>query len=195
MRKAIITQEQADAIEHRLKRFDRAFIMDLQEPMKDDWINESAPLNELSNSELAKALYIGYEVEPAFNVGDWKVVKYSNEIGRVVEHFKEKQRVELDCNYFTYKEVDLRSATLEEIAEEKERRWWKKHGRQPWELRFDDVLIPKEKHEIIRVIDVQSKGEVIVFINGGYRETLNIKYVKQLYSVVCFVDDRKDVKK
>src|SRR5699024_10035554 len=82
----------------------------------------------------------------------------------------------------------------EEIAEEKERRWWKKHGRQPWELRFDDVIIHKEKHEIIRAIDVQSKGEVIVFINGGYRETLNITYVKQLYSVVCFVDDRKDVK-
>src|SRR5699024_4754579 len=192
MEKVVINQEQADAFESEVLTSDVESVARCH--MRGWEYRCNRCLNELSLEQIMRAKYVGYEICPEYKVGEWKVVKYSNEIGRVVEHFKEKQRVELDCNYFTYKEVDLRSATPEEIAEEKERRWWKKHGRQPWELRFDDVLIPKEKHEIIRVIDVQSKGEVIVFINGGYRETLNITYVKQLYSVVCFVDDRKDVK-
>lgn len=194
MEKVKLTQEQADAVESKMNTTDIDLIMDLHRYKDARWGNDSEALNELSNSELAKALYIGYEVEPEFKIGDWKVVEYSREIGQVVEYFKEKQRVELDCSYFTYKKGDLRDATPEEIAEEKEYRFWKRNGRNVWELRFDDLLIHKEKHELIRVVDVQFKGEVIVFINAGYRESLNISYVKQMYNVVCFADDRKDVK-
>ena len=192
MEKVKLTQEQADAFESEVLTSDVKSVARCH--MRGWEYRCNRCLNELSLEQIMRAKYVGYEICPEYKVGEWKVVKYSNEIGQVVEHFKEKQRVELDCNYFTYKEVDLRSATLEEIAEEKERRWWAEHNRDVWELRFDDVLIHEEKQELIRVVDVQFTGAVIVFINNGYRESLNISYIKQLYSVVCFAEDRKDVK-
>src|SRR5699024_5106041 len=105
MEKVKLTQEQADAFEYEVStsRIEAVARCHMQ-----GWKYEhNQSLNELSLEQIMRAKYVGYEICPQYKVGEWKVVKYSNEIGRVVEHFKEKHRVELDCNYFTYKEVDL----------------------------------------------------------------------------------------
>lgn len=62
MRKIILSKEQAEAIKLAIADYGSDQVMD-EFPNGFKWAGSLAPLNELHASELARALYIGYEVE------------------------------------------------------------------------------------------------------------------------------------
>lgn len=73
--KVKITHEQADALENFVNAFDIATLIDDHAEhclSNGGW---TAPnyrvLNDLSQADLARALLIGYEVEPTYRIGDW----------------------------------------------------------------------------------------------------------------------------
>src|SRR5699024_10634960 len=92
--------------------------------------------HSISVDDLIKALYIGYEVEPEFNGGDWVHVSWSNNNPSVHKVIKtgvrstcgNKNGIEIDWGGSPTPPLDIiRHATPEEIEQEKERRWWKSH--------------------------------------------------------------------
>lgn len=68
MEKVKITAERADAIESYLSRehFVKDDLIEEHFDRRGKWDNEFFALNEMSSYALAKALYIGYEVEPEY---------------------------------------------------------------------------------------------------------------------------------
>lgn len=173
MEKVRLTKEQADAIE-RFKSEPKADLVKQHVLWK--WESVGKSLNDLTIDELIRALYIGYEVEPQLKVGDWIHDNITNRVAKIDERGYDGEFAWVDDefhNFFT----DFRHATLDEIAEEKQRRWWEKHGRNVWELRVDDVLYDEELNEIISV---------------RYGGDLN-EQIRNNYRVVCFAEDRKDV--
>src|SRR5690625_6736521 len=81
MGKVKLTQEQADVVEDALgfsgtrERLVEEFIK--YRLLNDVWTAECLQvLNEFTTEKLIKTLYIGYEVEPEYSVGDWIVVDY-----------------------------------------------------------------------------------------------------------------------
>ena len=208
--KVVLTQEQADAVESAKKRYGKdqflyEFSRMLHEISPLQFTGSLGPINDLALHRVAKALYIGYEVEPKFKVGDWV---HSNVTGRVAKiddrgYGEENAWVDdEEVNFFT----DFRHATSEEIAREKERRWWNSHNRDVWELKvLDKIRLSNVEYE---VIEVCRKGVYKVRTNesvpfdtiyvtndqskvGGKDE---IELIEENNSkVVCFREDRKDV--
>lgn len=187
MKKVTLTQDQADAIErfktskqHAIRRYvNRSF-------------RKSTCLYDITLDELICALYIGYEVEPEFKVGDWVVTSDFLEPIRKVKEVND--RLLVDNTRIVWRDFgEIRHATPEEIAKEKERRWWAKHGREPWEIKEDDVLEYLGDLYIIDCFD----SEKICLKSGierktDYEETFD--FVKKHFKVVCFAEDRKDIK-
>lgn len=190
MEKVILTQEQAEAIEGY--KMSETGIYDFIHDLPIDSIFSESQMNheeiQYNLLKVMNAFVNGYEVEPEFKAGDWKVVEYSREIGQVVEYFKEKQRVELDCNYFTYKKGDLRDATPEEIAEEKERRWWEGIGRCVRQFKEGDIVNIRAGGILHREVNYINH-----FSEVGVVEDYNM-YRPTECELVCRVEDRKDVK-
>lgn len=118
-----------------------------------------------------------------FNVGDW-VVNISNGYIKLIEN--EREANFLNNDYI--KRHELRHATPEEIAEEKERRWWAKHGRNLWELRKGDLLIDKHFGKIAEVREVEDNHYLI----GKFTSYEPSDFVKRNYTVVCFAEQRLD---
>src|SRR5690625_658489 len=166
--KVKLTQEQAREIERIKNYFNRH-----------EYITKFVETNGVSDSEfhieeLVRALYIGYEVEPEFKVGDYVV----NGGGRVVEI------LEVTCDSFvvgwiangkmfkesTFKHSILRHAIPEEVSKEKQRRWWAKHDRGVWELREGDALKANDGGYLVEVCEV--------FDSCNVRLTGGIPYVK-----------------
>src|SRR5690625_6397236 len=83
----------------------------------------------------------------------------------------------------------LRHATLDEIEEEKERRWWAKHGRGVWELREGDALKADDGDYLVEVCEVFDSCNVR--LTGGVVH-VKISELKEGYRVICFAEDRKD---
>lgn len=202
MNKVILTQRQAGAIEQLLKEHERNKdeIIDIHCNEDFEWGERYASVEELKPSQLARALYIGYEVEPEFKVGDWVVTK-SGYIGEIefinkVEGWVNigdindtKERGVCLAKTFNLNEIE-RHLTPSEIAEEKERRWWKKHGRDVWELRARDILKQKSGNELAEVKKVHNSGYLI----GKWTCYESKEYIKKHYTVACFAENRLDVK-
>src|SRR5699024_8613457 len=85
--------------------------------------------------------------------------------------------------------TSLRNATQEEIAEEKQRRWWAKHGRDVWELKEDDIL---NVNGAIRTVYHVDENKVY-FYEVSEIYTLDIMKGSGTTIVVCFAEDRKDL--
>ena len=130
--------------------------------------------------ELIRALYIGYEVEETFEVGDWI---YSKQVEKIIQINDEGSL----AGYNTFPTY-YRHATPEEIEEEKQRRWWAEHGRDVWELRENDILYYDD--EFKEVEDVSEIGAIMLSSERVYTP---IETIKNKYSVACFAEDRKDV--
>jgi len=194
MAKVKLTQKQADEIE-RIKRI--GFPGHWKE---DGWfIERDEKINDLSFHQLTNAVFNGYEVEPEFKSGDWVFNKKNNrtakinlfgvdEVGARVDDFEFNNIYQLD---------EIRHATPQEIAEEKERRWWAKHNR--------DVLGFKE-NDIVKY-DCTSWGGVCRVISNQYSMDAFGKRLIELYNwtsgriitvraesleVICFAEDRQD---
>src|SRR5690606_2191821 len=123
MEKVKLTREQAEAIEYLKKLLSdtserKQNLQLIKEKLDHDYHWESPNFkaaNEIPDDIFIAALHYGYEVEPEFKVGDW-VVNTSSGYIKLIEN--EREANFLNNDYIKYHE--LRHATPEEIAEEKE---------------------------------------------------------------------------
>lgn len=179
MEKVKLTKEQAEAIETKKGTTESAAIAKHLEGWT--W-PENKCLNDLSMEQFVKALYIGYEIEETFEVGDWVKDTSTNAVIKINDR---KHR----NNLIDPRHTTIRHATPEEIAEEKQRRWWAKHGREVWELRENDLVSDKDGCSYtINLI----KKDYVEFVEFGMRK--KVKEIKESFKVICFAEDRKDVK-
>src|SRR5699024_844646 len=112
--KVILTKEQAEAIETKKSTGSAAVAKHLE-----GWTwKENKCLNDLSMEQFVKALYIGYEVEETFKVGDWVYVEVpKEELPNVYKIMRvDNYSVNLDRFYGNHKKNAIRHATPEEIA-------------------------------------------------------------------------------
>src|SRR5699024_2497282 len=182
-----VTPMQADWLErYELNQEQIDHYIDMQ-PLKK---RPDSPIVDWPASKLAKALYIGYEIKKGFEVGDWV---YNEEFGligqitkiegvRIWAHWNDDDKEKIIFN------ENLRHATPQEITEEKQCRWWAKHGREVWELRKGDVLKSENTRLIYGIADV--KDSSILFVNESKFKTKNM--IKRFYKVLCFAEQRLD---
>lgn len=178
--KISLTQDQADAIE-RLKKF-----------IRDDETLDC----QFNVKYIARVLLEGYEIKPKYSVGDWvitegysetydgralKIIKISELFGEKFYYFENSEKTNHNFSERSIK----RHATKEDIEKEKERQWWAKHGREPWELKKNDVLA-----EGIFLYTVEKFLGEIVCLN---KRTVPIHLIKENFKVVCFAEDREDL--
>src|SRR5690625_4019673 len=182
MEKVKLTQEQADAIERLLEKGSRDEILDTHFNI-DSWqYPENRCLNGMEASHLARALYIGYEVEPKFKVRDWVYNKNA-------DVFLQIDDKDMATRYSEFPSI-YRHATPEEIAKEKQRIWWAKHDRGVWELREGDALKADDGDYLVEVCEVFDSCNVR--LTGGVVH-VKISELKEGYRVICFAEDRKDL--
>ena|SRR5690625_824044 len=190
MEKVKLTQEQADLLEEKTIKMSR-----------DKIVNTFVKINGISSShfhldELIRALYIGYEVEPEFKVGDWVIRTLDlgryHEKGRVfqIANFDDWGNIYADDGGPSHMPGSLRHATPEEVSKEKQRRWWSKHNRGLWELREGDVLKADDGGYLVEVCEVFDSRNVR--LTGGTTH-VKISELKEGYRVICFAEDRKDL--
>lgn len=194
MEKVKITQEQANQLSKNVVKANG-----VRRHIENKW------MSDLTTDELIRALYIGYEVEPNFKVGDWVVCESNNykgitKITRMDElrgkpacyghWFDIKANTAYSNTEWTNFAEECRHATPEEIAEEKERRWWAKHDRDVWEIREGDALIYIGVPYIVDWFNSEEVRFKSGKCNSGFME--NVDYVKEYFKVFCFVEDRKD---
>lgn len=191
MEKVKLTKEQANAIEWALQKeneYSPDRLLRLRSSDNANFHNELYPLNDIDIAVLARALYIGYEVEPEFKVGDWIHDNITNRVAKIDERGYDGELAWVDDefhNFFT----DFRHATPEEIQQEKERRWWAKHDREVWELRPGDVLVCDDYPRTVnKVVDFEEKTVIFSDKDWEYYEN-----VIEEYEVACFAEDRKDI--
>src|SRR5690625_2479060 len=135
------------------------------------------------------ALYIGYEVEQEVKVGDFVDIGLFG-ISKVAEVTGVKGKLIAINGSDEYHEFKInRVLTDEEKQEEKERRWWKKHGREVWELKEGDIILQSEDVYTYIVLGMDQYGNVHLEEENMFA----IGYIKEQYKVVCFAEDRQDV--
>ncbi|MFP7171928.1 hypothetical protein [Terribacillus halophilus] len=194
MEKVKVTREQAEAIDFALK----GSYKDDPDALLDDFVlinrhvlsgfhNRLKPLKSLSVVDLAKALYIGYEVE-GFRVGDWVSFDISNTVTvtGLVESITESGNYITDIQGAAginqiFAQVVLRYATPEEIEAEKTRRKWNAIGREVDEYKVGDIVTTGS---LIRPIE--SIAEYL------YLEKLGEYSADEVY-MVCPVEQRLDM--
>ncbi len=180
MDKVKLTREQAEAIEELLKlRTKERIVREKANPFAliSGYIKDSSRLvfKDMAFDTLIKALYIGYEVEETFDVGDWIATKGTGKIGMVKEIVTDSGDGWLnhDINSFGDAFYAFRHATPEEIAEEKQRRWWAKHGREVNEVKRGDII----RHKLDDELD----------------EVIKLRELPENFIIVCFAENRLDL--
>src|SRR5699024_2274293 len=139
--KVKLTREQAEAIKSIRGDINGGFTPgNIRTQLKKQWMSRPyATLNELPFEQFIVAVLGDYEVEETFEVGDWVHNNVTGRVAKIDDRGYDEEVAWVDddkVNCFT----QFRHATPEEIAEEKQRRWWAKHGRDVWELRENDLL-------------------------------------------------------
>ena len=184
MEKVKITREQAEAIE-KIKDIDYAINIHSFKKRPD------SPLVDMSTARLARALFVGYEVEPEFEIGDFIEIELFGR-GVVVEitginNADGRIRINGSSEFNEYNVI--RKLTDEEIKQEKERRWWASHNRDVWELREGDMLIDNfgNVHEVTQVPDDFGNRYYLDYVSSNFVE------IKQKYKVLIFAENRLDV--
>ncbi len=194
MNKVILTKEQAKAMEELKSEHLTGEVVKTH--LNDRWSLGLESLNDLTVDEFAQAYYSedGYEVEPEFKKGDYVMVKWKNrekeEFYRVIsiDPWGSIQIETLDGVPNASGHENTRLATPSEIAKEKERRFWKKHGRDVWELKNGDVLVCDDYPRTVnKVVDFEEKTVIFSDKDWEYYEN-----VIEEYEVVCFAENRLD---
>lgn len=180
MEKVKITQKAANLIENTRKKMSDHEIVRKHE----DIILIKKGTMDLDT--LIKALYIGYEVDPEFKIGDWVKSRHGVGIGKIVK-FSELGYY-TDFNMIVTDE-DIRHATPEEIATEKERRFFAENGRDPWELKRYDNLSAGEGGSTSHTV-WETNDDGVVFNEFCIFKSWN--EIKEDFKVSCFAHDRKD---
>lgn len=143
--KVKLTREQAEAVDNWLSAATAmdgiSALLDAHADME-RWVGVFAPMNDLSQADMARALLIGYEIEKEYKIGDWVVWETEHErrvlqIDRISK-LTTGEKVFGDEGFWL--ECIKRHATPEEIKAEQERRVWKKIGREVGEFQFQDIV-------------------------------------------------------
>lgn len=181
MEKVKVTAKQAAEIEHHKQKGEEQidYLIDIHSLNK----RPDLAIAKMKPSQLIRALYFGYEVEPEFKLNDY-VWHTEND---TILKLDDEDRVEFANKYYTGKDK-LRHATPSEIAEEKERRFFARYGREPWELKVGDLLKTKHTDEVVMVRKVKDGRAVI----GDYTAYNNVDLIKKHYKVACFAENRLD---
>lgn len=150
MEKIQLTQKQADAIEYALNKTDD-YKDDKDRLLRDisrDYVNfhnDLFPLNKIDIAVAAKALYVGYEVIPQFNAGDWVINFDERAIGKIefvdentyygkwYKHPGDDETMECGTDAFSRHATD----------EEKKKGFWWSIGRKEDEYKDDDLVVTK----------------------------------------------------
>ena len=188
MNKVILTQEQADAVK-KLKESIKANHEKFRDNHQCNLADWEYVLLDIPTEKYLNAIFEGYEVAPTFKIGDWATHKLTGDVGVIKLVNSESIRCENGMGGWIN---DFRHAIPEEIAEEKERRFFAKHGRKPWELRTNDVLVNNaNKKDIFSMVSVNKE-------KGKYYDSTHTYYtledLKNSYKVLCFAEQRLDVK-
>jgi len=149
MKKIKLTLEQATAIEKWLENYgdDKEELLRLHAG-NGIWSKYSIAMNELSLSDMAKALFVGYEVGfQVFQVGDWIVNRHGS-VGLVEEIINDNycgNWYTIDgyfiCSMCVYKTTSsLRKATSEETKKVKLLPLWKEIVRDAGEFKIGDII-------------------------------------------------------
>lgn len=197
-KKVKVTREQAEGIES-IKNTILKNIAELKHfPAR--FYEEERPVSELDLKDIESALFDGYEVEEEFKEGDWCIWEAEEGPNPKGAFMLREEGTRDDekgffpdewpspyCGGYAIPVSQLRHATAQEIAQEKERRWWTKHGRGVWELKQGDFLVNSDKvaWEVTKV----PEGE-----NHCFLDYTKIYYdrIKKSYLVLCFVENRLD---
>jgi hypothetical protein len=195
MEKVKLTQEQAESLEYLKRNFRSKEIVILHvQKYGCDWAGKVEGINGLDVDTLIKALYIGYEIEEPFKVGDWVVFK-SGLISKItktdISHRKEQliqvDNIEpgedADDEYIPVSHV-VRKAIAEEIAAEKERRKWKSIGREVNDYHKGDIVMVKNYADVVEFVD--SIGPYL----RGLKRYVGLNEIE----LICPVEQRFDVK-
>src|SRR5699024_8339131 len=134
--KVKLTREQAEAVEIRrnMNMFENSIKCHITGQFKGD---SNKALAELSLDEFIRALYIGYEVEESYEVGDC-VVLDDGQIVEIIEDGSCTVVVGWIINRLMYRDQINKSLIKRHAT--KQERWWAKHGRNVWELKENDIL-------------------------------------------------------
>jgi len=191
MGKVKLTKEQAEATELYLEHNDEDVEMFLWAHARSNWTGPFyEPLNGLSQGDLARALLIGYEIGPEIKIGDFVDIGLFG-ISKIAEVTGVKGDTIAINGSDEYHEFKInRVLTDEEKQEEKQRRWWAENGREVWELKEGDVLKDIYQREIHEVVGIGFMGSVMFEGDTSYRA---VDEIEIKCTVVCFVEDRKDV--
>lgn len=148
MKKVKITREQADRINvWKTVMGDMSRLLELQAK---GLLVKSKSLQELSLDELARAIYVGYEVEEEFSKGDWVVVTFelhTTIYGKIKKITDVKDSLAAGHDVYFNLEGDgvvyqneIRHATESEIVQEEARRMDKKLDKLLLELSNDERI-------------------------------------------------------
>src|SRR5690625_4962432 len=121
MNKVKLTNDQAKAIEKLKggKFYINAYPVEYK--VKHSFKGKLEALNSLTTDEFIRALYIGYEVEPEYKVGDWIKSKLGKGIGKIID--MNDTWYWTDFGLTVPKEDDvIRYVINKEIAKEKQHR-------------------------------------------------------------------------
>lgn len=156
--KVKITQEQADAIKGHTENWSESSLVIRHNNRTIFEGYES--LYKLDVDTLIRALYIGYEIEPRYEMDDfvryWKT-DCVTAIGMITHIDYEKGLVQFDNTTFTKKIHDITGyATPEEIKAEKERRVWKSIGREVGEIYEGDIGVANSGQRILSKSEIEA---------------------------------------
>ena len=191
--KVKLTREQAEAIE-KLKKMavsDDVIIHNTVFYQVTERERDTAykPFKGIDLDTLIRALYIGYEVEPSIKIGDFVDIGLFG-ISKIAEVTGVKGNTIAINGSEEYHEFKInRVLTDEEKQEEKQRRWWAKHGREVWELRDGDLLRSTDTKKTYELNNQTSYGAWFEGLTSGIAH----RVVKRNYKVICFAEDRKDI--
>lgn len=194
MEKVKLTQEQADTIE-RLKKHHRYEIERFKRNPNHfaDWL---LPIKDIDIEHIEHACREGYEVEPEFKEGNW--VTHEDGIVSKVTSIDERDIITTDyrlnnggSKYMNTFAKYFRHATPKEVAKEQERRWWEKHGRDPWEMKRGDLIL--HDGDLLFVNKTDFDDYFALEASNYHLNTRLSEYHVRQCKVICFAEDRKDV--
>jgi len=196
MEKVKISQKQADAIEKYKQeaRKQHAKMTNVKPPF--DTESWALPLHFLSTTDFSRALFSGYEVEDEFKDGDWVAVEWDE--GKdinVIVGFESHGRMIVDNEGLNNTPPNgiVRHATDEEIATEKQRRFWNGNNRDVWELDLYDCVINKygAPFVVMGVTDDYLKNGTSYELSNGTEYPKDD--MEPFFKVLYFAEDRKDI--
>lgn len=201
MEKVKLTPEQAESLEYlkRNFRFKEIVKMHVQKSGCEWEGSKVEPINGMDLDVLIKALYIGYEIEETYKIGDWLHV-FTPNFDFVAKVVGERDEYTEFDNGKRLSSFEFIKATPEEIAAEKKRRKWAAIGREVDDYRKGDIVMVIEKIYAEPFVEgsvkVSTHPDVVEFVDpqhGPYLRRLRRCVDVNEIELVCQVEQRFDL--